>query len=113
MHKRLVTSLFAAALSLTAASAVMAQPVPDPGHPRVNEVTGRLDNQAGRINAGVADGQINAHQAARDRAIDNRVSNQMARDEARHDGHLTRAEDRHLNHELNHDSRRIHAERHP
>lgn len=113
MSTRLFRCLLAAGLTLAMTPAVMAQPTtPDPGHPRVNEVTGRLDNQNDRINAGVAQGQITQGQAARDRAADGRISNQMARDEAKHNGHLTRAEDRRLNRELNHNSARIHAQRH-
>jgi hypothetical protein len=111
MVNRFSTCLFASVMALGLASAALAAE-PDPGHPRVNEVTKRLDRQADRTNAGVADGQINGKEAARDRRADARVSNQMARDEAKHDGHLTKGEQVHLNKELNADSERIHDQRH-
>lgn len=111
MINRFSTCLFASMIALSTASVAMAETA-DPGHPRVNEVTKRLDNQADRTNAGVAQGQIGTKQAAHDRAADARISNQMARDEARHDGHITKGEQVHLNRELNRNSDRIAEQRH-
>lgn len=37
-----------------------------PGHPHVNGVNYRLENQQDRIQAGVKDGQLNAKQTTRD-----------------------------------------------
>lgn len=110
MIKRLATSLFASVLTLGVASAAMAAE-PDPGHPRVNEVTKRVDRQDARINAGVADGKLTPREAAHDRRADARIDAQMARDERKHDGHITKAEDAHLNKELNANSARIHEQR--
>ena len=45
----------AAALASGAAMAQAAPQANDPGHPRVNEVNQRLDNQQNRIQKGVAD----------------------------------------------------------
>ena len=84
----------------------------DPGHPRVNEIQGRIDRQVGRVNAGIGQGQISPGEAARDRARDNRVERQLQRDEARHGGHITKAEQQHLNRELNRNSRHIYNQRH-
>ena len=87
----------------------MAQDVP--GHPRENEINSRLENQQDRISAGSAQGQLNARQAARDSAVDNRVAREESRDEALHNGHITKAEQAKMNRQLNRDSARIHDER--
>lgn len=94
------------------ASSTMAQE-PDPGHPRVNEVDQRLQNQQNRVDNGVANGQLNARQTAHDTAVDNRVARQLSADEAKHGGHITKAEDAHLNRELNRNSDRIADQKHP
>lgn len=82
-----------------------------PGHPRVNEVNQRLDNQQNRIQAGVADGQLNAKQAARDEKQDANIAQRESKDEAKDGGHLTKGEQKNLNKSLNHDSNRIHKQR--
>lgn len=97
-----------------ASGAVMAQATPDtavPGHPRVNEVNQRLDNQQNRTQNGVADGQINAKQEARDEKQDANVAQRESADEAKHNGHLTKQEQNNLNKSENHDSRRIRKQR--
>ncbi|MDR3419233.1 MAG: hypothetical protein P4L83_23900 [Nevskia sp.] len=85
-------------------------PVPD--HPRVNEVNQRLDNQQQRIQNGVADGQLNAKQAARDEKRDANIAQRESADEAKNGGHLTKREQRNLNKSLNKNSRKIHKQRH-
>lgn len=82
-----------------------------PGHPRVNEVNQRLDNQQNRVQSGVADGQMNARQAARDEKQDANIAQRESRDEAEHGGHLTKQEQKNLNKSLNKDSTRIHKQR--
>jgi hypothetical protein len=104
-----------AAAAAIASGAAMAQDstaakVPD--HPRVNEVNQRLDNQQNRIQKGVADGQINARQAARDEKQDANIAQRESADEAKHNGHLTKGEQNRLNKSENQDSRRIHKQRH-
>jgi hypothetical protein len=103
-----------AAVAAIASGAAMAQDTTQDvaGHPRVNEVNQRLDNQQNRIQAGVADGQINAKQEARDEKQDSNIAQRESADEAKHDGHLTKGEDRRLNHSENHDSHRIYRQRH-
>ena len=83
-----------------------------PGHPRVNEVNQRLENQQNRIDAGENKGQMTPGQAQRDENRDSRISREESRDEAEHGGHLTKREDRHLNKQLNHNSHDIHRQRH-
>ncbi|MGC1550962.1 MAG: hypothetical protein WA777_20755 [Rhodanobacter sp.] len=97
-----------------ASGAVMAQATPqatDPGHPRVNEVNQRLDNQQNRIQKGVADGQINAKQEARDDKHDANIAQRESADQAKDGGHLTKQQQRNLNKSENQNSKRIHKQR--
>ncbi len=108
----LIACVFAAVF---ASGAVMAQSSSDPtvpGHPRVNEVNQRLDKQQSRTQAGVADGQINAKQEARDDKHDANIAQRESVDEAKHNGHLTKREQKNLNKSENRNSRRIHRQRH-
>ena len=116
--KNLMTSRFSliafgmvAAFASAGAMAQATSPNDIPGHPRVSEVNQRLDNQQNRIQAGVADGQLNAKQAARDEKQDSNIAARESRDEAEHGGHLTKQEDKNLNKSLNQDSKRIHKQR--
>jgi hypothetical protein len=84
----------------------------DPGHPRINEVQGRIDNQEKRIDQGVNKGQITPNQAARDMRRDARIERQLKRDEAKHNGHITKGEQARLNRELNRNSNKIYDQRH-
>ena len=81
------------------------------GHPRVNEIDQRLENQQTRINNGINDGQLNARQAARDEKRDAKISQELSRDEAKHNGHITKAEQRKMNRQLNKNSKKIHHQR--
>lgn len=109
--KKLITSVALAALVLSAAPIAQAQGVADPGHPRVNEVDQRLQNQQQRIDNGVSDGQLSATQATRDEARDAKVSQELSKDEAKHNGHITKAEQNKMNRQLNRNSRKIHRQR--
>ncbi|WP_233171865.1 hypothetical protein [Dyella sp. ASV21] len=104
---------FTLAAALVSAGAMAQTTSPDniPGHPRVSEVNQRLQNQQNRVQAGVADGQLNAKQAARDEKQDSNIAARESRDEAQHGGHLTTQEQKNLNKSLNHDSKRIHKQR--
>ena len=86
--------------------------VPDPGHPRINEVQQRIDNQQARVDRGISDGQINARQAAHDDAKLAREQNSLNRDEAKNGGHITKAEQHNLNGRLNRGSHQIYRQRH-
>ena len=94
------------------AMAQTAAGVPDPGHPRINEVQRRIDNQENRVDRGISDGQINAKQAAHDDAKLAREQNSLNRDAAKNGGHITKAEQRNLNARLNKGSRQIYRQRH-
>jgi hypothetical protein len=114
LQKFTLTSVAIAALIASSGAAVAqtAAAVPDPGHPRVNEVQQRIDNQESRVDRGVSDGQINAKQAAHDDAKLGREQSSLNRDEAKDGGHITKAEQRNLNRRLNRGSRQIHRQRH-
>jgi hypothetical protein len=86
--------------------------VADPGHPRVNEVQQRIDNQENRVDRGISDSQINAKQAANDDAKLAREQNSLNRNEVKDGGHITKANQRNLNKRLNKGSRQIYRQRH-
>jgi hypothetical protein len=110
MKKLLATTAFALILASGMAHA-QTDAVPDPGHPRINEVDQRLQNQQNRVDQGVQDGQIGAKQEMHDDKTDAHVSNELSRDEAKNGGHITTAEQKHMNRQLNHSSKRIHHQR--
>jgi hypothetical protein len=103
----ILASLCCAALGSAAANA---QTVPD--HPRENEVNQRLDNQQARINQGLANGTMTGKQGARDEAHDTNIAKRESVDEAKHNGHLTKGEQRRLNRSENRNSRRIYNQKH-
>lgn len=107
----LIAFSMAAVLASAGAMAQSTSPENIPGHPRVSEVNQRLENQQDRIQAGVADGQLNAKQAARDEKQDANIAARESRDEAKNGGHLTKQEQKNLNKSLNQDSKRIHKQR--
>ena len=111
IQKTFAAGMIAAGLILSGTGAAFAQTVPDPGHPRVNEVERRIDNQQARVDKGVSAGQINAAQAAKDDAKIGREQNSLNQDMAGHKGHITRAEQRNLNKRLNKGSATIHKQR--
>jgi hypothetical protein len=103
-----IRRIVAAALVLSSvATAAMAQTADVPGHPRVNEVNQRVDNQQNRIGNGVANGTVNGKQAARDEKRDANIAQRTSADEAKHNGHLTKKETHNLNRAENRNSRDI------
>ena len=106
-------TLIAAFVTCLSAGAAFAQTAPTstgtdvPGHPRVNEVNQRLDNQQQRIQAGEASGKISAQQAAKEEQHDANIAQRESADEAKNGGHLTKGEQAHLNHSLNKNSAHI------
>lgn len=112
MKKSLAVAVAVVAVVVGCAPAMMAQAaVADPGHPRINEVEQRIQNQQDRVDKGVSDGQINAKQAARDDAKLGREQTSLNQDEAKNGGHITKGEQKNLNKRLNKGSRTIHRQR--
>jgi hypothetical protein len=83
----------------------------DPGHPRVNQVNGRETNQQNRIANGVKNGQLTPRQTAHLERGEQRLQNNEKRDMAKDNGHLTKQDQRQLNREANHMSKRIAADK--
>ncbi len=86
--------------------------VVDPGHPRVNEVNAREQNQQDRIANGVKNGTMTPGQASRVEGREQHIENQEKADMAAHNGHLTKGEQRQLNKEQNRTSKRIYKDKH-
>jgi V8-like Glu-specific endopeptidase len=89
-------------------------------HPRRNQVNKRVDNQRGRINEGVKNGELSKKngelskgQARQLRANDRAIKAQEHAEVKANGGHLTKAEQRQLNQEENANSKLIHDEKHP
>lgn len=111
---RLICTAIAAAALIGSTGGAFAQSAPnvsDPGHPRINEVQQRIDNQENRVDRGISDGQINAKQATHDDAKIAREQNSLNKDQAKNGGHITKREQRNLNRRLNRGSRQIHRQR--
>ena len=85
----------------------------DPGHPRVNQVNRRETRQQNRIANGVKNGKLTPGQTARLEKGEQRLQNNEKKDMAKDNGHLTKANQRQLNREANHMSKRIHNDKHP
>lgn len=84
----------------------------DPGHPRVNQVNGRETNQQKRIANGVKNGKLTPGQTAHLEKREQSIQNQQKRDMAKHGGHLTKAEQNHLNQRQNRVSKTIYKDKH-
>lgn len=76
-------------------------------HPRVNEVSGRANNQQRRIGNGVATGRLSPGQAYRLERGERHIQQREVRDMAMHGGHLTGRETANLNRAENRESFRI------
>ncbi len=86
--------------------------VVDPGHPRVNQVNGREENQQQRIANGVKSGKLSAQQTANLEKREASVQNREKKDMAAHNGHLTKAEQRGINRQQNRISKSIYKDKH-
>jgi hypothetical protein len=86
--------------------------VDDPGHPRVNEVNQREQNQQDRIANGLKNGTMTPGQAAHVEKQEQHIENQEKRDMAKNNGHLTKAEQKQLNKEQNKTSKEIYRDKH-
>ncbi len=78
-------------------------------HPRQHQVLSRVANQERRITHERREGEISRAKAHRLRAADTRILRQERREARMRGGHISKVEQRHLNHEENRVSRRIGA----
>ncbi|HEY6302119.1 MAG TPA: hypothetical protein VIX14_03540 [Terriglobales bacterium] len=81
--------------------------VVDPGHPRVNQVNGREENQQQRIGNGVKNGTLTSKQTANLENRETNVQNREKADMAKNNGHLTKAEQNGINRQQNRISKSI------
>jgi hypothetical protein len=86
--------------------------VVDPGHPRVNEVNQREQNQQDRIANGLKNDTLNAKQASNLEKREASVQKREQKDMAKNNGHLTKAEQRGINRQQNRISRSIYNDKH-
>jgi len=86
--------------------------VVDPGHPRVNQVNGREQNQQDRIANGLKNGTLNSKQATNLEKRETNLQNREKKDMAAHNGHLTKAEQKGLNRQENRISKSIYKDKH-
>lgn len=84
----------------------------DPGHPRVNQVNGREQNQQDRIANGEKNGTLTPGQASHLENREQHIENQEKADMAAHNGHLTKGEQKQLNKEQNKTSKQIYKDKH-
>jgi Aminoglycoside-2''-adenylyltransferase len=84
----------------------------DPGHPRANQINQREADQQKRIANGVKTAKLTPRQTARLERGEQRLQKNEERDMAKDNGHLTTKDQRQLNREANHMSKRIAADKH-
>jgi hypothetical protein len=87
--------------------------VVDPGHPRVNQVNRREQNQQKRIGNGIKDGKLNSQQATSLEKRETSVQKREQKDMSQHNGHLTKAEQEGINRQQNRISKSIYKDKHP
>jgi hypothetical protein len=104
--------MFAGSAAAQTATSGAGPGVVDPGHPRVNEVNRREANQQRRIANGINNGSMNAHETANVERREASVQKQEQADMAKHNGHLTKAEQRQLNRRQDRISRTIYKDKH-
>jgi len=84
----------------------------DPGHPRVNQVNQREQNQQNRIANGIKNDKLTPGQAAHLEKGQQRLQNNEKRDMAKDNGHLTKQDQKQLNKEANRQSAKIYKDKH-
>ncbi|HTR25926.1 MAG TPA: hypothetical protein VMI10_18265 [Terriglobales bacterium] len=105
--------LFSGSASAQTSTASGAGPgVVDPGHPRVNEVNKREENQQQRIANGVKNGSLTPKETSNLEKREASVQNREQRDMAKNNGHLTKGEQRRINRQQNRISRSIYKDKH-
>jgi hypothetical protein len=95
------------AFAQTATSTKAGPGAVDPGHPRVNQVNRRETRQQKRIANGVKNGTLNPKETAHLEKREAALKKTEQADMAKNGGHLTKAQQRNLNHRENRISRSI------
>ncbi len=84
----------------------------DPGHPRVNQVNSREQNQQNRIANGMKSGAVTPKEGAKLENQQQHIVKQEKKDMAKDNGHLTKANQAQLNKEQNKASNNIYDKKH-
>jgi hypothetical protein len=85
----------------------------DPGHPRVNQVNRRQTNQQRRIANGVKNDKLAPKQTAHIEKREAGIEKTEKRDMSHDNGHLTKGEQKNLNHREDKISNTIYDDKHP
>jgi Skp family chaperone for outer membrane proteins len=114
------TNIFLTAVAVVAASVAFAQTSTpaapangankanwDKNHPRRAQVNSRLNNQNARVDNKVADGKMSQAEANKIHSQDHAIRKEERADAAANHGHITKAEQQHINHQENHVSKEI------
>ena len=101
-----LTAVTIVALSLLS-TAGFSQAKFDKTHPRRAEVNKRLDNQNARVDNKVDEGKMSKGEAAKIHKQDHAIRKEERRDAAENGGHITKAEQKHINHQENKVSKEI------
>jgi hypothetical protein len=102
----------AAAQTATSTTSGAGPGVVDPGHPRVNQVNRREGKQQQRIANGISNGSLNPNEAAHLEKREAAVEKREQADMAKHNGHLTKAEQARINRQQNRISHSIARDKH-
>ena len=79
----------------------------DKTHPRRAQVNSRLKNQNARVDNKVADGKMSQDEANKIHGQDKAIHNEEKADAKANGGHITKAEQKHINKQENHVSKEI------
>lgn len=79
----------------------------DKDHPRRAQVNSRLNNQNARTDNKVDDGKMSKAEASKIHTEDHSIRKEERRDAAANGGHITKAEQKHINHQENKVSHQI------
>lgn len=114
MNKILTSVLVISTLlsPLTAFAAGKGNPTHLKNHPRVNQVNQRIQNQRARIAQGVKSGEISKAQDRQLHAERHAIKQEEHTMRQMDNGHLTRADQKVLNQQLNERSQDIYSEKH-
>jgi uncharacterized lipoprotein YajG len=102
----------AAAQTTTSNTSGAGAGVVDPGHPRVNQVNNREQNQQNRIANGVKNDKLTPQQTSNLEKREGNLQSKEQKDMAAHNGHLTKANQRQLNRRENRISKTIYKDKH-
>ena len=113
--RKALTTTFATlmlASTLAALPAVADNPFPVPGHPRVNQVDRRTENQGDRIQQGIRNGSLSPAELQKMRTERSNFRQEVHTMRGADMGHLTMADQRALDQQLNRSSRQIYRFKH-